>query len=531
MNRDATTDSNRSSDDELATGVVALHLSYKFVENCVLDADHKALEEHLMSNFVQQSDLDRGLLRGLRVVQREQRQLSHVAPALTVLLQARATWSSNTMLDEQKTPYHIICESPGDHHELLYLMIKMSQQRLIDAYDIWNVTALIYALLNNNVNCVKCLIENGANVTRNDVWLEDRCVYVWSLVASLGNVELLKCLFNRGIDKDSTDEVGQSVLWWVVCSNNVEGVRYLLDMGVSIPNYAPKVQEAQCDFCETEKLLIEYRVDLAYYEKDGWSIENLLTEDDRDPCINAIRYNRLEIVKLLDERGSQICKSFFALRQAVIWGNVDVTSYLLNKYTYPLNIEYIIENASLDKSGCLYTLLSEPGQVFSAKITKLLLDHGADPAKRMCKLTSVNAIMTAIRYGNLEAIAQYIRNGVDINFRSYDGLNRNALPFEASVLCGRQSIAEMLLVSGCSCGMFSLYNNNTLKYNLKPEVEKLMEEWKVQENKVTPLIQRCRSVILNHLSPRADIKIENLPLPILIIKFLRIPELDVIQNL
>ena len=57
MNQDATSDSNSSSDGELPTRSTTD--TYTFLENCVRDADHKALEEHLVSNLVQQSDLDR----------------------------------------------------------------------------------------------------------------------------------------------------------------------------------------------------------------------------------------------------------------------------------------------------------------------------------------------------------------------------------------------------------------------------------------------------------------------------------------
>ena len=157
---------------------------------------------------------------------------------------------------------------------------------------------------------------------------------------------------------------------------------------------------------------------------------------------------------------------------------------------------------------------------------KLLLDHGADPAKQMCSPTSVNAIMTAIAYGNLYVIAQYIRSGVNINLRSYDRSYGKVIPFEASVLRGYHDVAKMFLISRCSCGVFNLEGNRKFKNNLEPEVEKLMKEWKVQENNVTPLMQRCRNVILNHLSPRADKKIEKLPLPRWIIKFLKISEID-----
>ena len=97
---------------------------------------------------------------------------------------------------------------------------------------------------------------------------------------------------------------------------------------------------------------------------------------------------------MLDEHGIQSCSLFYALRHAVMCGSVDVASYLLNKYTYDLNIEYIIQNS--DKSRGPYTLLTEPRLVFTNEITKLLLDHGADPAKPICGATNRNAIMTAI---------------------------------------------------------------------------------------------------------------------------------------
>ena len=266
------------------------------------------------------------------------------------------------------------------------------------------------------------------------------------------------------------------------------------------------------------------------FEEDGSTLEFDFEEEDKDPCMIAISGNKLGIVKLLDERGSQICKSFTALRSAVICGSVDVASYLLNNYAYPLNMEYIIKG-SVNQSRSSYTLLTEPRHVFTAKITKLLLDHGADPAKQMCAAKSVNAIISAISYGNVETIAQYIRSGVNINCRSYHGSDIKVLPFESSVVHGRQSIVKMLLVSGCSCGVFSLDKNHKFKDDVRPEVEKLMKEWKVQENNVTPLQQRCRCMILNHLSPRADMKIGKLPLPGLFIKFLGIPELDAILDL
>ena len=325
--------------------------------------------------------------------------------------------------------------------------------------------------------------------------------YLWTLAARRGDAELLKCMFNYGIDKNSVDQDGFSILWHVVDNGNIEAVRYLLDIGVAIPTFASEEREVQYEQCGENRLIID----------------NDSEQKERDPCLRAIWYNQLEIVKLLDEYGSKSCKSFIALRSAILFESVDVVSYLLSKYTYPLNIEYTIK----DSGKSVFTLLTEFFVWFPARIAKLLLDHGADPAKQICAATSRNAIMAAVQYGKLEVIAQYIRSGVNINLKSWDSKYGRVSPFEASVLRNRHDVSEMFLISGCSPGVFS-----NLALTTKPKLEKLMKEWKLYDNIVIPLKQRCRCVILNHLSPRAHMEIEKLPLPGCLIKFLSIPELD-----
>ena len=156
------------------------------------------------------------------------------------------------------------------------------------------------------------------------------------MVAREGDVELLKYMFTHGIDKDSIDQDGYSMLCHVVENGNIEAVRYLLDIGVAIPTYAPEEREVPCEQCGENRLIID--------NDSKWI--------DRDPCMRAIGYNQLEIVKLLDEYGSKSCKSFYTLRRAVQLGCVDVAAYLLNKYTYPLNIEYTIKDSGLK---CIYS--------------------------------------------------------------------------------------------------------------------------------------------------------------------------------
>ena len=569
MTQNNTNKSSYTSDDELPTRCTTN--TQTFLETCVLDADHKTMEEYLVSNPVQQSDLDRCLLRGLQAVQQNVRELSRVAPALTLLLQSGAKWNSDDLLDGQTTPYHIICESPGDHHELLDLMIKSLQGVTISTGDSNRITAVRNAVRSSNIKCLKCLLANWADlnivdgslklctimnailmirsdgehssVNKNifDLLLDKfpiesykplltfavdvgivycikkviekgtrlNCIdyskpNVLPRIVCLENEKLLECMFKDCIDKDSTAQKNLCLLSWVVTSGSVETVRYLLDLGFVIPTTTEDVRESQCDQCKEKTLIVDDK---------QWNIQM-----NQDPGMTAICYNKMEIVKLLDERGLLSCKSFNTLRRAVINGSQDVASYLLSNYTYPLNIEYTKES---EQNRYVYSLLTELGGVRYAQITKLLLDHGADPAKQLCAPKSANAMMTALDRGNLEVIAQYIRSGVNIDTRSYE----TVLLFEASVFRGYHNVANILLICGCSYGVFSWLNHDFKKF-LDPKMEKLMKEWSVQENNVIPLKKRCRRVILNHLCPQADKKIEKLPLPTQLVKFLTISEID-----
>ena len=384
MSRDVATGSSRSSLDELPTRSTTN--TQTFLETCVLDADHQALKEHLLSNPVQQSDLDSCLLRGLRMVQRKKKELSDMTPALTILLQSGAKWHSDVFLGNKMTPYHIICQSRGDHHKLLDLMIKSSERTIINTRDSDKRTALIYAVNHANIKCLKCLIAHGADVNigddycfatvyrtvpnspildamrllcngcsehpfsiiaeifdllldtkvdvnesfvfstsisyqskplvsdgkvyctkqlinkgvRLDVIDGGQC-YVWSKVAMMGNIELLKFMFNRGIDKDAANMNGLSILGHVVYNGNIEAVRYLLDLGVVIPSVTPEVRKTQCKGCKENTLIIEdcdTCIHTHHQQLDSFS---------KDPCMIAIRYNMLEIVKMLEEYGSQSC--------------------------------------------------------------------------------------------------------------------------------------------------------------------------------------------------------------------------------
>ena len=164
---------------------------------------------------------------------------------------------------------------------------------------------------------------------------------------------------------------------------------------------------------------------------------------------------------------------------------------------------------------------------------KLLLKHGADDdvTEIYCAEKHPSTINVAIFNLHVEVIACFIRGGVNVNTRSYYPCMGMMLPFEAAVEINHVCAAEMPLVTGCSHGVLSLdRNNHKLKENINSKMQDLLKKWNVHNNAVLPLLQRCRMIIPNHLSLQADKKITELSLPLGLIKYLSIPELDDIFN-
>ena len=536
------------------------------LEAFILNVDHDALQEHLDNNQTEQSILDRCLMLGLQTVQRKEQKIERIAPALLLLLQSGAKWNPDTWLERQMTPYHLICLSAGDHHDLLDLLIQSSEQTLLHAKDYYKYTALMYAVENANINCLRSLIAHGAEVKIEYSKRQPVCpsshklqehskqtslimIEIFDLLLdygvdlnkairtamSLGNIECMKklmakgakldnengyvlgCLFNRCIGKNPTGQYGGDVLWWVTKSGKVDAIRYMLDLGVTMPTNMNVIETRNahelCKQCGLDMLVIDA------HERNF-----------KHPFLEAIRTDNLDVVQLFEEYGSKSFESFSVFRLAMIFGSVNVIEYLHRKYRHPLNINYTNPVPDRLFEYRHLTLLKEACYCRSIKSAQYLSEHGVDKVDLdRCP----SALIVAIQSSYVEFMALLIRNGVDVNFRSYDYRWGYVLPFEAAVLhelqfyCVLSYAVEMLLVCGCSCGVFSLKEDHPFKVKqTNIELKNLMTKWNVQENNAKPLKQQCRRMLLIHLSPRASKMIEKLPLPQCLIKYLSFPELD-----
>ena len=517
--------------------------------------------------------------------------IPHVVAVLKLLLQYSAKWDGSTcrFFDHQTTPYHIICQTTGDYYELLDMTITSSGRELVNETDYEGCTAVMRAVQFKNIECLGCLIthgadlnigsnltctplmsplfraifaesvepspitrdilnlllESGVNVNKSSdkFWcspieyaIDKKSIdCVEKLVQKKAQfepipllfraerdmrIDILVSLINLGFSKNVTDSLGRNALYHAVCSCDITFIRYLLEAGVTIITTEEQQHRQPC------------------YQEARSRIMDLHKRNDlrHNPCLKAISLDMLDVVQLLEDYDQQTFQSIEALKCAVRIKSFKMVNYLLNKYKYTLNMEYRYFDTptTWHWSKTIITEACKPDQL---EMVTLLMEHGADPAKKSDAQEYKSALLIAIRDECNELLAHFIRSGVNLDCRLHDLHLGDVLPFEYAVFMCNESAAAMLLYAGCSCGEFSLADYistgksfsvsiGNLQRTASSEFQKLLIEWNVHRNNVKPLDQLCRKLILNHLCPRAVRKIKELPLPSRIFGYLSISGLE-----
>ena len=532
-----------------------------------------AIRLQLDINPPSQETLDECLLIGLRNLATQSQHISHVVAALQLLLQFGAKWNGSTLFDILITPYHIICHCSSDPYELLDMMIKSSGGKLMNKTDSSGCTAVMYAVHYKNVECLRCLIDQGADLNlgsdygnnnmttplidairaysssrspisrdilnlllENGVDVNKSCylrrspieyaidcnsiycakkiilngaqlnfVSEWfPIAASKTSIDMLRYLIDFGIDKNCTDLLGKNVLYHAISSGDITVIRYLLEAGVTISTI-----KKQPDF------------HMMYMQQDPLQWNS---------CLQAISLEKLDVVQLLEKYDQQSFQSFEALQCAVRKSSLEMVNYLLSKYKYPINMEYLSW-----RGHTYHTILTEACHPYQLEMVSLLMEYGADPAKKSVHKQYQSAFLKAIDNEYNELVAHFIRSGVSLDGRLHDDFHGAVLPFEYAVIKHNKPATEMILYGGCGnlkliknfiAGIYCFDTTYDFRRYVSQELQKLMRELDVLENNVKSLQLLCRKSILKHLCPRAVKKITKLPLPPMIIRFLSIPEIN-----
>ena len=458
-----------------STPQTLLHASF-------MDGEHDPLKERMENNPVQQNFYE-SLKQGIELVISDRRTMSDVAPTLIILLQNGAKLEhAHLIMPGGMTPYHLICRSNGDHHELLELMIKELGRSLLNVKADDGCTALMYAVRNANIKCVKSLIANGADIhlikdtpkvtdimdspridsisltlslsasynTKMGIFdllldsgadvnkpchRQNRTAIMYA--AGMGDVNFVEKLIQKGAHFNHTDREGHTVWTLAAYAGSVDVLKCLIEKhgidknstdknGFSVLYWAVRSGKI-----EAVRYLLKQRVTMTSFvpqecveacRKCG---ENIAchyvdaTQLHTDPYVLAIRLDMLDVVRLMDKHGCQLGKSPEILSYAICNESEDVVDYLLRNYKYQLNYEYTVKSINMRFNSLHQTFLIKACRNQSVLMVKLLLEYGADPNIQYCVKEWPSIINVAISEQHVEVIACFIRGGVHLNIGSY----------------------------------------------------------------------------------------------------------------
>ena len=105
----------------------------------------------------------------------------------------------------------------------------------------------------------------------------------------------------------------------------------------------------------------------------------------QNPCLLAISMDMLDVVQLLEKYEQQTFQSIEALICAVRRNSLKMTNYLVSRYKYPLNMEYTeyFDTHNIQKTwNWTQSIITEACKPDQLEMVTLLMEHGADPAKK-----------------------------------------------------------------------------------------------------------------------------------------------------
>ena len=173
-------------------------------------------------------------------------------------------------------------------------------------------TALMRACDNGKVECVKLLLEHGADINAKD---EDDCTALM-IVCGAGQVECVKALLkHKGIDVNARDKDDYTALMCACNNGEVECAKFLLEHGADINAISKKGFTALRVACikgevECVKLLLEHKdIYVNAEDEDGFTalmrlIQELrvVCEEALVNCKNAQKPKEQKIEKLSEEK-------------------------------------------------------------------------------------------------------------------------------------------------------------------------------------------------------------------------------------
>ena len=205
---------------------------------------------------------------------------------------AKSTFQSDISEDEKK----LLIAARQDNSQDIKRLLSSG---LVDVNfrDIFvNSTPLHEAASNGNLECVKILLERGANHKSNNWWR----ITPLHKAAHHGHEEIAQLLIARGVNLDAADSEGRTPLHEAASEGHKEVVQTLIECGanpkVVTGAKTPLILAAQRGHKEVVRLLLRF----------GADPNQKFREDGLTPIQYAIRSRNREIARLLLENGADL---------------------------------------------------------------------------------------------------------------------------------------------------------------------------------------------------------------------------------
>ena len=328
-----------------------------------------------------------------------------------------------------RTALHLAAQKKNRY--ILQKLLEKKTEIDIEPKDSVNVTPLSYAGTFGDVECVRLLLDSGANINSKDINSWTPLFYA----VEYGKMDAAKLLIDRGANILEKNKFGNTPLHVACKRGNLDMVKLLLENGSlkGINDQDNKGLTALMYAVSSEnldivKLLLEYCADIKNLKNSNNKTALDLAEDGKNTSKNNKIYDLLKDTDKLR----------YQLIQAVARGDLNAAQSLINQGV-PINIK------NTNGDNLLQTACFKPKDF---DMVNLLLNNGAGEFINNQNKVGTTALTYAVLQNNLPLVKLLLENGAIEGINDQDFNGSTALIYAA--LDDNLDIVTLLLEKGAN---------------------------------------------------------------------------------